>query len=349
MKPFHVCSEPQKDDLYLCLETISPNPYTRYVAFRDAVSACIDAGQVPSFFVDVCRRIRHDRKENSNYAHLLRNLPLDPVKPVFDQNDPVADKYTKKTKFISESLLELFSQLTGIPLLAYETRNNGDFFHDVYVDNRYSGTQTQKSDSELFFHNDRTAHEVRADYLVLLAMRCHPENRIYTGHIDGRDLLEQLPPETRDTLRRPYFLTPFDEYSRDSNASQTLSDPHVILENEHSFRYYDTRTIVAPEAPVAAKDALLVLKNAILKARKHRVHLVVGDLICFPNQDSLHNRDMVELSDPENARLRWLLKTYNFRDRETMEYYRSHFGDVPGFVREPEPSTGAFGQETCHD
>ncbi|WP_247618070.1 hypothetical protein [Pseudomonas syringae] len=52
------------------------------------------------------------------------------------------------------------------------------------------------SDSELVFHNDRTAHKVRADYITLLGMRCPEDDLIYTGYIDGVDIVRNLEPET---------------------------------------------------------------------------------------------------------------------------------------------------------
>ncbi|MFH7422931.1 taurine catabolism dioxygenase TauD, partial [Pseudomonas syringae pv. tagetis] len=78
--------------------------------------------------------------------------------------DPVKDKYLKKTQFLSEGFLELFAQLTGTPLLSYETRNEGDYFTDVIAIKKKSGQLTGYSHSELELHNHRTAHRVRAAY-----------------------------------------------------------------------------------------------------------------------------------------------------------------------------------------
>ncbi|WP_230474832.1 TauD/TfdA family dioxygenase [Dyella monticola] len=275
-----------------------------------------------------------DRNVRKHYAHLLRNAPLDEHIPLFDHRDPIQDKYRKKKSFIGESLLELFAQLTDSPLLAYETRNNGDFFHDVYAHKKYSQTQTQKTDGELFFHNDRTAHSVRADYLSLLGMRCSNENLIYTGFLDGRTLLEHISEKHQEVLRQPHFITPYDEYSRDSNSGQIVSDRHVIIENEHSFRYYGTRTTYAPSAPTCAIDALLSLKDAIVKANKERVQIRTGDLFSFANQDALHNRELIEINDPVGALERWLLKTYSFRDNAALTRFKDFFAEQPGLVRE---------------
>jgi len=314
VKPLHELSDDEYDDLFDCLSGVDKDPYVDYLAFSAAVRDLIDRDEVPKFFVQVCSKISDERVSGESDAHVLRNCPIDREIPLFDQDDPVTDKYNKKKTFIGEAFLELFGQLTGAPLLAYSTRNNGDFFHDVYAANQYNGTQTQKTDSELYFHNDRTAHPVRADFLALLGMRCPEFDLVFTGYIDGRELLKHLNPAQQATLREPYFVTPFDRYSRDSNRGQVQSEAHAILENDHSFRYYDTRTTTAPEAPDGAKDALIVLKDTIVRSAKQRHRILTKDLLVLANQDGLHSRDMVEINDPQGTRQRWLLKTYAFRD-----------------------------------
>jgi hypothetical protein len=327
MKPIHTFTDSERELLLGLLESVAKSPYEDYPTFSRAVGDLIARDEVPAFFQQVCDTVRTQRETGVSDAHVLRNCPIDDEIPLFDQDDPVADKYRKKQTFIGEAFLELFGQLVGTPLLAYETRNNGDFFHDVYAVNRYTGTQTQKTDSELFFHNDRTAHPVRADFLALLGMRCSEEDLIFTGFADGRDVLANLTEEQQATLRSPLFVTPYDQYSRDSNTSQTVSEAHAILENDHSLRYYDTRTRVAPQAPVDAYEALLALKNAIVKARKQRHMILTRDLFVLANQDGLHSRDMVEILDPERARQRWLLKTYAFRDQATADRHADEWMD----------------------
>jgi L-asparagine oxygenase len=333
--PFVTFSNEQRDVLEAVLNQVKCSPYQDYKSFANAVRDNVENGKLPDFFHNVCKDLVKERRQYKRYAHLLRNCPIDKEIPYFDQSNPVRDKYSKKRTFVGEALLELIAVLTDTPLLAYDTRNNGDFFHDVYADNKYSGTQTQKTDGELFFHNDRTAHAVRADYLSLLGMRSHEANLVYTGYIDGREMLKNLSDDIVHALRQPYFITPFDEYSRDSNQSQQISDAHHILESEHDFRYYDTRTTAALNAPEIAKDAILSVKNAILKAPKMRVRIGVGDLFCFPNQAGLHNRDLIEIPLPEEARKRWLLKTYNFASTKVRDRHSSYFHDsLPGLVRD---------------
>lgn len=321
MQPFYVLTDAERDELSAALAAVTKSPYEDYPAFSRSVAELAGSGTVPAFFAAVVSRIRAEREAGTSDAHVLRNCPIDPVVPVLNHDDPLTDKYQQKTTFVGEALLELFAQLAGTPLLAYDTRFNGDFFTDVIAINRYSGKQTGFSDGELVFHNDRTAHPVRADFISLLGMRCPEGDFVYTGFVEGRTLLNHLTADEQEILRKPYFITPFDVFSRDNNTSLTVSEAHPILERSHSIRYLDTHTTVAPDSPSGAKDALLALKNALVRAEKKRHRILTGDLFSFANQDGLHSRDKVEVNDPVRARSRWLLKTYAFRDEAGAEQH----------------------------
>ncbi|HEX2130082.1 MAG TPA: hypothetical protein VHH15_00885, partial [Actinophytocola sp.] len=211
----HTFTDAERDDLCAMLRTVEAHPYRDPIAFSREVAGFADREEVPSALIEVTGRIRKERESGVAYAHALRNCPLDEHIPLLDQNDPLADKYAKKTTFVAESFLQLFGHLVGTPLLSYGTRFNGDFFIDVIAIDRYRGKQTGYSDGELAFHNDRTAHPVRADYITLLGMRCPDGDITYTGFVSGPDLLAMLTERERHTLRQPYFHTPFDVLSRD--------------------------------------------------------------------------------------------------------------------------------------
>jgi L-asparagine oxygenase len=330
MEPIHILPDEDRQQLHATLAGIEENPYKDYPAFARAVAEV--AGSVPESLNAAYERIRAERQAGTSDLHVLRNCPIDEDIPELDRDDPLADKYRTKTTFVAEAFLELHAQLVRTPLLAYATRFNGDFFIDVIAHNKYRGKRTGFSDGELEYHNDRTAHPVRADYICLLGMCC-PDELVYTTFVGGRELLEHLPAEEQETLRRPYFVTPFDVFSKDRNNQLTSSPTHPILENERSFRYLDTHTSAAPDAPAAAKDAIIALKNALVRATKQRHRILTGDLLTFANQDGLHSREMPEIADPELARTRWLLKTYAFRDRSAADRYAGEWaGGVAGLV-----------------
>ncbi|MFP1732079.1 TauD/TfdA family dioxygenase [Lonsdalea quercina] len=332
MKPFYQFSDGENKELTRFLQQIVVNPYTDYQSFKLAVAEVLHFKGMPQVFKDVCNAIKKERSLGISDIHVLRNCPRDINLPELDPDNPIADKYKNKKTFIGEALLETFSLLTETPLLAYGSRHNGDFFTDVVAIRKYSGQLTGFSDSELVYHNDRTAHAVRADFVTLLGLRCPDEELIFTGYIDGKAILRHLSETQQLALRQPWYRTQFDVYSRETNSRQVSSPVHAILKNHHSIRYLDTLTHVAPDAPTEAKDALIAFMQAMTKTEKQRHRILQGDLLAFANQDGLHNREKIEIHNNENAARRWLLKTYAFRDRNTAEQYKEYW------------SKGIFGQ-----
>lgn len=327
MKPLHVLSEAERREIFQILEKVTGNPYADYPAFSRSVTDIATTEGIPGFFTEVCTRIRDDRRSGASSAHVLRNCPIDTFVPELDGDHPLEDKYVKKTTFTGEAFLELLAQLVETPLLAYASRFNGDFFVDVIAHKKYAGQQSGFSDGELVYHNDRTAHPVRADFTALLGMRCSDRDLVYTNFVDGRELRSALTEAEQAVLRLPYFVTPFDPVSRDFNTALTTSGRHAILENEYSFRYRDTITAVADGSPLAAKDALIALKNALARAPKTRHRILTGDLFTFANQAGLHSREKIESHEPAGAPARWLLKTYAFTDAETADRHNGTWVD----------------------
>ncbi|MEU3524263.1 TauD/TfdA family dioxygenase [Streptomyces sp. NPDC038707] len=327
MQPFHVVPDADRDALRELLGAAKGSPYEDYPAFSRSVTDMIERGDVPASFTAVARAVAEERAAGVSDTHVLRNCPLDAEIPVLGHADPQADKRARKHTFVAEAFLELFAQLTGTPLLSYATRFNGDFFTDVFSIDRYRGKQTGYSDGELAYHNDRTAHPVRADYISLLGMRCPAEELTYTALVEGRTLRAGLTPGQRRVLGEPHFVTPFDIVSRDNNSGLTVSEPHPILEGEAGIRYLDTHTTAAPGAPAEALHALLALKDALVRAEKKRHRVLEGDLLVFANQNGLHSREKIEVVDPERSRSRWLLKTYAFRDRAAADRHAHRWAD----------------------
>ncbi len=333
MKPLLVLSESDRTDLKNTLANVEVSPYKDYPTFRRHVAEAARAAGIPKSVRHACDQIRSERAQGIAEAHVLRNCPIDDEIPILDNEDPSGDKRALKHTFVAEAWLELFGQMSATPLLAYATRFGGDFFTDVVAINRYKGQQTGYSDGEVVFHNDRTAHPVRADYITLLGMRCPPDELIYTGFVSGRLLLALLERDVQDILRQSYFMTPFDVVSRDAGIAMEASPSHAILSGGYSIRYLDTHTTVAADAPSEAKDALLSLKNALSRAEKTRHRLLVGDMLTFANQDGLHNREHIEITDPDSALQRWLLKTYAFRDQAAADVHDGRWVDgIPGKV-----------------
>jgi L-asparagine oxygenase len=328
-----VFPEIEKQLLISMANGIGNSPYTNYIEFKKECEHIIEQGKFPNF-QKICEEVKDDRI-NGLHFHLIKNCPIDNEIPNLNLDDSVNEKYKKKKSFVGEAFLLIYSMLSDSPILGYETRNNGDMYQDVLAINKYTNTQTQKTDGDLFFHNDRTAHAIRADYLSLLGLRTSGKNKIYTGFIDGQWILDQLDNQTQDILREPYFVTPFDNYSKDSNTTQIRSENHSILFNEQSFRYYDCRTTWATESPEKAKEALIALKNAITRSDKVFVDIQDNDLFTFANLKGLHSRFKAEINSESESKNRWLLKTYNFESEESLKTFQDeYFENIPGLVQE---------------
>lgn len=335
MEPIYTFDLTDRETLKERLLDLNSDPYKDYEAFQEAVAGLLSSGDIPQPFLNALQTVKDDRANATTYAHVIANCPVDDKIPELDQDDALSDKYAKKETFVGEALLELQAQFLGTPILAYTTRNNGDFFQDVYADNRFKGTQTQKTDWELYWHNERTAHPVRADFISLLGMRTPEDDLVYTKYVDGRELLKYIPQESQDILREKAFITPFDELSKASNKNQVISDAHALLENEHSFRYYDTRTVPADSSSAKHYRAIWHFRDALSKSREQYHRIQNRDLFLFANQDGLHSRQMIDIKHFETTRLRWLLKTYTFRSHEAADANAEHWLDgIRGQVRD---------------
>lgn len=325
MKPFYTFTATEKKEIFDALSTIKSNPYTEYNQFNNEIKHLISEDKIPGFFKEICHAIVNDRKAGNAFAHVIRNCTLDSNIPDLDQEDPFEDKVKKKKTFIGEALLAAFAAIAETPLLAYGNRFKGSFFADVIAVNRYSGHDSQFGDTELAYHNDRTAHPVRADYVTLLGTRCPQEELVFTGFISGRDIIKQLTKEQKEILRKPYYYTPFDIHSVATNTKFSDSDAHPIIEESCKIRYRDSWTTFSPHAPEKAKEALIAFMSAVLRADVAYHRMFEGDLFIFANQEGLHNRKHMEIINPEIARKRWLLKTYTFQDQATAETFAPYF------------------------
>lgn len=304
--------------LMLEFSKIKESPYVNYIDFYKKITEISNRlYEIHPLLFDILSEIKL-RKNSGELVFFISNCLIDEDIPIYDKNFPVEDKYLKKKTFIAESFLQLVSYFIDTPLLGYETRNNGDFFHDVYEQRLYSKTQTQKSGNDLFCHNDRTAHDIRADLLFLLGMRTQEKNISQTFYIDGKSIIDKLSSFDISILKKHYYFTPFDEYSKDSNSNQNLSKRHSVICNNDSLRYYETRTRPIDSAPKEAWIAMFNLFSAISKSKKRKFIIENKDLLIIPNQKGLHGRYNVSEQGCGN---RYLLKTYNFLSKKQSIIY----------------------------
>jgi hypothetical protein len=323
-------TDEQKSFLTEKFKIITTNPYTKYYDFKKDVKNLTQT--LPDFFIKLCESVVDDKKKNE-YAHFIRNCPIDINVEKFDHTNPSTDKYNKKKTFISESFLQAFAELTNIPIFRYNTQQRGfkgSFFYDVYSLMNYK-TPNSINFQEVVFHNDETDHKIIPDYTTLLGMRSCKDNLAFTCIIDCREILKHLSPEVQSNLRKTYYNIPGKAGAQPFHSDMLL-DKLAILEDEYSFRYCSTRTQCMEDAPVEAKDALIALHDAIIKSPKERFLITEGDLLCFSNRHNFHNRDIVKVDNIQEASHRWLLKTFNFRDLQKAQDCTAFFVDNEPFV-----------------
>lgn len=336
MKPYHVFNEEQHAKLCRALGSLSAiSPYFDYKKFQTKMVSNVNEGTLPKFFFELCEGIRADRAQG-RHVHLLRNCPVDADIPNLNHDDPVKDKYRLKKTFLGEAFLGTFAQVLESPLLSYASRNNGDFFTDVVSINRFRGMRTGFTDGELVYHCDRSSHPVRADYITLLGMRCPANDLVYTNYVDSQDIKSHLMPDQIEMLSKKWFFTEVDDLSKDKSKGWEVSTAHAVLEDEGKICFTDTMTHPLPYAPIEAVRALLAFTNAITKSPKHRHKLVFGDLLVFSNQYGLHNRERIEINNPEDSAKRWLLKTYSFKNPTVTDSYANYWANgLYGCVSDP--------------
>lgn len=333
VRPMATLTDDQREELAALLTSVGGDPYRDFPDFQVRIATLAESGTVPAFLTELVDRIRCERTEGTAYVHVIGNCPIDEDLPELGYADPVGDKHRAKKTFVGEAMLSLVGGLAGTPLLAYAARFGGQFFTDVVAIERFAGQQTGYSDGEVVYHNDRTAHPVRADYITLLGMRCPQEELVFTGFVSGDDLVALLDPDAEEALRREWYFTPFDVVSREASAALDRTPAHAVLTGTNCLRYVDTHTTVAPDAPAEAWAALHALKTALTRSVKTRHRMRAGDLLTFANQHGLHCREHIEITDRVRARSRWLLKTYSFRDDATAERHAgSWVADVPGLI-----------------
>ena len=133
-------------------------------------------------FVQACERVRQERKDQGINAHLLKTYHSTPSFQNLISPIPLTIS-TPKAHLCREALLELFAQLTDSPLLAYRTRNNGDFSM-MFMPTKIQQHSNAKTDGELYYHNDRTAHP----FSQLIRHALQRRKPDFTGY-DGKAIL----------------------------------------------------------------------------------------------------------------------------------------------------------------
>jgi L-asparagine oxygenase len=309
----------EKKDLMHFLLEIRRNPYADYDAFSAAVDDLATSGVVPNRFADFCESRKEVDLFDDPYV-LMENCPLDPVVPYLDFDEPVLDKRTNKKTFVAEGFLQLYAILMDQNPIGYINVNDGDVFQDIHPKRNLVDTQSQKALKAINFHKDLANHYVRPDWVNIIGMRNNRENEIFTCFVSNKDLLAALDEDTKHVLREEEFLTPYDDLTLASNNLAMGEAPkHRILggATEYDIRFFEKRTIGLTDR---AKTALERLTETLHKL-KEPVFVDAGAFIGSANNECIHNKEVRNVTSPEDVRNRWLMKTVNVASLDKHEQH----------------------------
>lgn len=311
-------SDSQREELRTALKTIKPNPYTNTKEFKLNIRHLIDSNQVPNFFVDMIER-RLEQDHLLHPFHYIVNMPIDNDLPLFGNEHPVEDKRRLKCTFISESLLELYGQMTGTQSIGYKFVNEGDVYQDIFPMKRLWNTQSQKALNNIGFHKDLANHFVRPDYVNIIALRNSKKNKVCTTFVRNYDVLNCLSATDIELLGQKIYFTPFDDLTKFGDKSDTLgkAELHTVIYDQYNLAYFEGRT--RSDVP----EGMQVIKklNDLLHSLKEPIHLLPGEFISSENNLSIHGKEVIHIGDEEELKKRWLMKTVNiFADRSIQQH-----------------------------
>lgn len=288
--------------------SVKSNPYQSYSSFRDEIQAMLtDSEIVPIVEKLVGFNNRNWKKEPFLF---LQNCPYDKDVPIFDHESPVKSKREVKTTFVGEAFLQFYALVMGAPAIGYINVNDGDVFQDIYPMKSLADTQSQKALVALGFHKDLANHFVRPDFVNMLSMRSYIGNQIYTTFVKNTDIISNMIPEEIELMKREEFYTPFDDLSTYGNKVELgRAKNHAILlnEDELDLAYFENRTEGLTDEAQKVVDKIKRLLHE-LKAP----HLMLpGEFISVSNNHCLHGKDVGEITDIEQQKSRWIMKTVN--------------------------------------
>lgn len=323
----HVFTGEENRLLTHALLQVRKNPYNDYPSFRIAICRILEEGAcIPGRFVEMCVYKRCADLFEDPYVR-LENCPVDPDPPFLDLDIPVIDKRRRKTTFVAEGFLEMYAQLMGQEPIGYINVNDGDIFQDIHPMRKMFDTQSQKATGPIYFHKDLANHFVRPDWVNILGMRSCEDNEIYTSFVRNKDLIDFLDADVLGVMQAPEFYTPYDDLTVSSTRKRLGRAPnHPVLGGAGRFdiRFFENRTIGTTARAREVVDEIIRAIHVL----KFRLKILKGDFIGSANNECLHSKEILSITDGRAVENRWLIKTVNVKFLDT---HKMHMR--PGEIR----------------
>lgn len=306
---------------------IHVNPNADYAGFQAEVMRVVaESGAIAEDFRNLCNVKKFANQYEEPYI-LLKNCPVDPELPMLDLDTPVVDKHNRKTTYVAEAFLLLYAEMMGQQPIGYINVNDGDVFQDIHPMRSLMETQSQKAAKTIFFHKDLANHFVRPDWVNILGLRASDRNEIYTSFVRNRDLLNYLDDRVLDGLRQERFHTPYDDLTLSSSNKKLGQAPnHPILggATEYDLRFFENRTVGTDAESQELVDEVV----RALHVLKKRLMILKGDFIGSANNECIHSKEVIRITDEDAVTNRWLMKTVNVR---SLDVHKMHM--MPSEIR----------------
>jgi L-asparagine oxygenase len=300
-------TDSERDTLFDALLSVDANPYRHYQGFSAQIALLAGSGTVPGTLRDYAD-LRRASSPADHPVGYLANAPIDRDVPIFDYEEPVLSKYALKSTFVAEAFLVLWAELVGTPGIGYLNVNNGDVFQDIYPKRSLAHTQSQKALREICFHKDLANHFVRPDYVYMLGMRSDPANLVLTTFAGNRDIVAALSDAQIALARQPRFMTPWDDLTILTGAVKVgEANSHPLLSGDFNLRLFEGRTVGLDDAAQAVVDSIVTTIHAI----KRGINVGPGDFVITCNNHCVHAKELVDITNEDALRTRWILKTVN--------------------------------------
>jgi len=174
----------------------------------------------------------------------------------------------------------------GYPI-SYFQEQSGNLVQNIFPVYKTQYEQISTSSKvQLALHTETAFHPYKPDYILLLCLRGDPSAA--TTYAEINDIVQILPEQTMETLKKPWYITAVDDSFRTNGEPQKEFIMPILRDTDGSLSMtYDNFFMrgINEEADLALAE----LNVAIEKCTKEIV-LKTGDLLVINNSTVIHGR-----------------------------------------------------------
>lgn len=265
------------------------------------------------------RPVRSFRRQSGSHGALLvRGLPIDQASL---PPTPTVLGSVQRTATVPAAVLLMVASGLGDPI-AFRAEKMGALVQDVVPVPGQEEFQGNAGSVMLSFHNENAFHPHRPDYVMLLCLRSDHDQVAGLRVACVRQFLPLLSTETRQTLRRPEFIT---EPPPSFGAHGGATTAHCVLSGDEEDPDLQVDLAATEPLTAGARDALDELRD-LFDRTAQTILLREGDLAIVDNRVAVHGRTSFRPRYDGNDR--WLQRTFAAADVRRSRAYRRDDGYV---------------------